>query len=272
MIPRNDLWIVSSHFKEDVSWLNNSGFPFVVVSKGEELPNVREFHAVPNRGCEFGSYIWFILNYWDRLPERVAFVHGHETSYHQQLPVLEAIDIFRNREFCGLNGEFSVAMHRLDHDHVWFGPHFSDMWKMLGLGCVSAPPTMVAMQPGTQCVVSRDLIRLRGRNFWEGVFSVLMMHEHHYHFALVLEIAWHMIFGNSPIDPSCLVDEFNHFFGSRELSALMAHPGRAWNSRMGPVVEFHAPECRMEWISTCMEIFRRFSGNSVDLAPYIAYN
>lgn len=272
MTPWNDVWLVSSHFKEDVSWLSRSGVPFVVVSKGEEKPNVAEFHCVPNRGAEFGSYVWFVLNYWDNLPDKVAFVHGHETAYHQQFSILESLALFGDREFHGLNGDFSVAMHRLDREHVWFGDHFPQMWNYLGLSSVSPPPLAAVIQPGTQSVVSRELIMRRGRSFWENIMSALLSHPRHYHLALVLEIAWQMIFGVGSVNPSCRVLEFEQFFVLRNLSVLIAHPGRAWNSLMGPVVNFEPPPTKGEWVFRCLEIFRRFSGNSVDSEPYIDYN
>lgn len=36
-----------------------------------------------NKGDEVASYLRFIVDYWDTLPEYTAFVHGHDVSWHQ---------------------------------------------------------------------------------------------------------------------------------------------------------------------------------------------
>lgn len=244
--------IVSSHFKEDVSWLEDFELPYLVVSKGHEYPNVRNFCVIPNRGLEFGSYVWYLLNNWDHLPERVLFVHGHLNSYHQQMPMDESIRIFSTSGFASLNGDFSLAIHRLRGEHPWFGLNFVEMWRFLGLDFARPCPDVCAIPPCTQSLVSRDLILSFGKPFWDRIFQSLMSHDAHYHLALVMEIAWPTIFGfnSSPIE------EFHSFFDDRGLSILIAHPKEAWNSSMPSTVKFDVPDSRDSWISCCMEIFR----------------
>lgn len=253
------LKVVSSHFKEDVSWLQHLSFPYLVVSKGEENPNVRNFAVVPNRGLEFGSYLWYLLNDWDNLPEKIAFIHGHRDSYHQQYLIPDALKIFEKSEFAGLNGELSFAMHRLDGEHPWFNRHFPTMWKFLGLDYVRSVPKIAIFQPSTQCVISRNLLKSRGKLFWEKLFNALTSHEAHRHLSLVLEIAWPLIFGMNPENNPYVVEEFRYFFEQRRLPVLIAHPKEAWNSSMSNTVKFDVPDSRKSWISTCSEIFQEFS-------------
>lgn len=244
--------IVSSHFEEDVSWLDDLGLPYLVVSKGRRRPNVRNFCTIPNRGLEFGSYVWYILASWDHLPESVHFIHGHLDSYHQQMPMDESIRVFSGPEFASLNGEFSLAIHRLRGEHPWFGSYFHEMWRFLGLDFVHSCPDVCAITPCTQSSVSRELIKSLGKPFWERVFHSLMSHEAHCHLALVLEIAWPTIFGSD----SRSVDEFRFLFDDRGLSILIAHPKEAWNSSMLNTVKFQVPGSRDSWVSCCMEIFQ----------------
>lgn len=247
--------IVSSHFNEDVSWLNGLGHPYWVVSKGQNRPSVKNFNTIPNRGLEFSSYLWFLLNNWDNLPERIAFIHGHKDSYHQQHSMDHALRNLKNSDFSYLNGDFSLAIHRLDSSHPWFNGHFFEMWSYLGLDSVYAPPDHALIRPSTQCLIARDFLKSRGRRFWEHIFNCLMSHESHYHLALVLEIAWPFIFNLLPQNQH--FQEFTSFFERQNLSILIAHPKEAWNSSMNNKVIFEVPESRIAWVSRCMEIFSK---------------
>lgn len=254
-----DPFVVSSHFKDDVAWLEDSGFSYLVVSKGHEVARVRNLAVVPNRGMEFGSYIWYVLNYWDRLPDKIAFIHGHISSYHQQHPTDDAIKIFGGADFAPLNGDFSAAIHRLNGDHPWFGRHFSDMWDFIGLNYVRPAPKVATIQPGTQTVVSRGLIESVGRPFWDKAFHRMVGHDAHRMLALVMEIAWPMIFGHDPEDNPHSVEEFRSFFELEDISILIANPEMAWNSSMNNSVAFGRQDSKKGWISSCMDAFRNYS-------------
>jgi len=255
----SDLFVVSSHFKEDVSWLDKSGFSYLVVSKGQEPAGVKNFVLVPNRGMEFGSYIWYLLNFWDSLPEKMAFVHGHMHSYHQQTPIDEAIKKCGNSDFFPLNGDLSSAIHRLSENHPWFGRNFPDMWNFLGLDHIRPAPHLVAIQPGTQTVVSRNLVKSLGKRFWGGVFRRIVEHESHRMLALVMEVAWPMIFGKNPEDNEWAIPGFMSFSQNCGVSVLIANPGLVWNSSMNHTVSFDPPGTRDEWISRCLLAFENYS-------------
>jgi hypothetical protein len=158
-----DIWVVASQFKEDVDWLKESDFPVVLISKNQGFDDSSFFacHSIPNRGMEFGSYLWFICNYWDSMPEKVAFIHGHESAYHQSIPIFDSIKMFSDLDFHGLNGPRYSACHYFFEGlrHPWFLHGFSEMWSFLGLSDICVPPKRVVCQGGTQCIVGRDRIK-----------------------------------------------------------------------------------------------------------------
>jgi hypothetical protein len=248
--------IVSSHFNEDVSWLEKFGYPYWVVSKSKVHPRVNNFNTIPNQGLEFSSYLWFLLNNWDNLPDSIAFIHGHKDSYHQQESMDFVLKNLIKSDFCYLNGDFSVAIHCLNAKHPWFNQYFSEMWSYLGLDSVCSAPNFAIVKPSTQCLISRDFLKSRGRQFWERIFSCLMSHQSHYQLALVLEIAWPFIFDTHPDHQQ--FQKFKSFFDREDLSILIAHPKEAWNSSMKIKVMFDVPESRSMWVSHCIEIFSKF--------------
>jgi hypothetical protein len=80
--------VVISHFGEDLSHLASLVEPNVIVytrnppDPASALPGV-SFRIVPNHGAEALPFVQYIVETFDHLPDRVAFVHAHNTSWHQ---------------------------------------------------------------------------------------------------------------------------------------------------------------------------------------------
>lgn len=99
--------IVTSHWKEDLNWLKKSKYPVVLIDhEGSDPPAIEPTSIIPNRGNESSSYIRYIIDNWDNLPDYVAFIHGHETSHHQKHRehMLNLIDRAQRSSFVTLNG------------------------------------------------------------------------------------------------------------------------------------------------------------------------
>jgi hypothetical protein len=57
------------------------------------------------------SFLKYIVENYDRLPERIAFIHGHEETHHQRYPghILQAIDDARiDSDFINLNNDIHL--------------------------------------------------------------------------------------------------------------------------------------------------------------------
>jgi hypothetical protein len=77
--------ICTSHYNENLKWLEDSPWPVTVVHKEGGEPFSEQFiqFTIPNTGFEVSSYVSYIINRYDTLPYHVAFIHGHETAQHQ---------------------------------------------------------------------------------------------------------------------------------------------------------------------------------------------
>jgi hypothetical protein len=94
----NDTVIVTSHFSEKLDWLVNYKKLFkdiIVCDKigsekmSEDILNNLNCHSCPkieNTGREATAYLNYIISNYDNLPENIAFIHGHETAWHQKSP------------------------------------------------------------------------------------------------------------------------------------------------------------------------------------------
>jgi hypothetical protein len=126
-----DAFIVSSHFQEDVRWLENYIFPVVLVSKDGgnystlNYDRYHNVHRAPNKLRESGAYLWFIINYWNNLPNKMFFIHGHEISHHQKLPIDKAIEKYSDCLFQDFNNYETyhfVLSEQQRSDPLWSNP------------------------------------------------------------------------------------------------------------------------------------------------------
>lgn len=67
-----------AHYCEDLEWTKKLSIPYTVISNKGITPD-----TPPNKGREASAYLKFIIDNYDKMPEYVFFVHGHETSWHQ---------------------------------------------------------------------------------------------------------------------------------------------------------------------------------------------
>lgn len=203
------LEIVSCHYKEDLRWLENSPYPVHVIGKeggGTAELNRSSFasiEVVPNFGHESSSYLRYMFREYENLPDRAAFIHGHETAHHQRIPILEGIEKFGHLPFVDLNRTINVHMITRPESDLRYG----FMWdEIIGPETGTRMPLYVNFRLGGQFVVSRELIRSRPRDFYARAYSrtMEMCSENpglSKYLAMFFETFWHLIFGaESPIE------------------------------------------------------------------------
>lgn len=97
------LEIVTNHWKDDLEWLTKTPYKVVVVSKEGADPQSHfvPTWVIPNKGREASSYLKYIVERYDSLPDNVAFIHGHENAWHQlhDRPLLDIIHAARIETF-----------------------------------------------------------------------------------------------------------------------------------------------------------------------------
>ena len=190
--------IVTSHWGEDLRWLGRAKFPVTVLSKIGAPKSTAPFQAtarLPNSGREASAYLAYIVANYDDLPEFVAFLHGHESAWHQKAgPILKQLDTLATRldtvRFHTLNRCFTKVWDAADESYAamqqyWpkvFAPWLGPMPKQLCYDCCA------------QFVVSRDAIRQRplaAYKAWLAFTQDPAVRKTEYMF----EYTWHLIFG-----------------------------------------------------------------------------
>lgn len=200
--------IVSSHFNEDLQWLENSPYPVHIVAKQGCVPVKKEKFSsvdiIPNFANETGSYLWYILNNYDNLPEKIVFIHGHEHAFHQRIPVFQSIELYKEFDFVDIN--------RHTNYYVWIVPdsEYHLLWDRLLSPFFGQVPKVINFRGHAQFIVSKELILNKSKEFWkflyEQTFQLCQNNEElSKKIAIFYENIWHIIFGKeSPM--------FNDYF------------------------------------------------------------
>jgi hypothetical protein len=198
--------IVSCHFMEDLGWLEASPYPVHIVGKdgGDSSRYEGKFASIdviPNFAKEAGSYLWYIVNNYEKLPERISFIHGHEFSRHQKVPIFEAMRLYENIPFVDLNRSTNFYCIVLNDSSY----PYKKLWLTL-LGPFLGPcPNVINFRGMAQFSVSRDLVLSRPKEFWVHLYdktrSVCVDDKQSFIVACFYEAVWHFIFGmESPLD------------------------------------------------------------------------
>jgi hypothetical protein len=191
----SELVIVTAHFKEDLDWLRQSGLPLVICSK-DNAPFQRDADPrcmLPNRGREASSFLKFITTFYEVLPQRVAFVHGHEYAWHQRFEMISAIRCAKkDKPFVSLNVIFMNDRNMSNPTFIGIKHLWDDHFKpFLNIDF----PERVFHDCCAQFVVSREAIRRIPKQAYEHWLQLLLQTPNDSVLSVQFEYLWHIIFG-----------------------------------------------------------------------------
>ena len=193
--------ICTCHYKEDLTWLlEGSQWPVTVVHKEGGDPvtlSKGTLWTIPNVGVEATAYLWYIIQRYETLPDHVAFIHGHETSHHQQggRPLLEMIRDAQVHKynFVPLNNFwYCIQLQGALRNYI-------QVYKNLELDT----PENFIVCGSAQFIVSRYRILARRKAYYEKLYERITSRE----IGNALEYVWHHIFG----EPWVHVPRDDHF-------------------------------------------------------------
>ena len=180
--------VVSSHFGEDLCWLKKCPWKVIVISHKGFHPQkcIQPTQVIPNKGREASSYLKYIVDNYDRLPDHVMFIHGHEHAWHQYhkkslFDVVHLGDYFPLNSFWTNTDEHKEKIKK--HWHViepWVGPQ---------------PDELGFLDGSAQFIVSKERIRRHPKEVYKTWYHTIMTSPDDFELAVVFEYTWHYIFG-----------------------------------------------------------------------------
>ena len=222
------LKIVLSKYKEDVDWVKILKTPYTIYSKIEGENN----YIKDIDGTEASTYLYHIIQNYDKLDEWTLFAHAHETHWHHPTSILNSVNIdidqMKNKgiHFFSINHRVEgdkkpVMVHKDKHKlfPVELTPSeyqtvFKDMFGIEEYNRVCKPGKSIDQQSHPNCAqffVHRSRILNRPKNFYERCFKILQDEDHllsrwydrpnpayfkkRHIGGFYLEAVWHYIFG-----------------------------------------------------------------------------
>jgi len=209
-----ELVIVTSHYKEDLTWLKKVRWPVIVIDKEGADPTCFPVETViPNQGREASSYLRYIIDHYESLPRWIACIHGHETAWHQKRPysMIDMLNhvMLRDGMFESLNGHFSlVPSSSGKHDIIQVNKHWNLIRDIVG----DIPENDGVTDAGAQFIVSRDRILKHSKETYQRWYDALMNEKTlersdiictdqkarctvDYELGAFFEYTWHVVFG-----------------------------------------------------------------------------
>jgi hypothetical protein len=198
---RPSLVIVTSHFQEDLTWLHQSSWPVVVVSKfGANPAAIPVLAHIPNSGADASAYLYYIVTHYNRLPDHVAFIHGHEEAWHMKAGgILEQLSSLPLR---------SNMYHTLNNCYIYdwkAGNNFYDalakVWPVYFQKWLGDLPPFLLHDCCAQFVVSRDRILGRPLEAYQSWFELTQDTSLPAKLsAYFFEYTWHLIMGEPAVN------------------------------------------------------------------------
>ena len=232
-VAPKSFYIVSSHWNEDVNWLTSMGVPYSICDKAgnPKYAGTGDCDVPANKGRECSAYLQWIVSHYDNLPDRIAFIHGHEAAWHQQEKSLKDVLLLaRDRlegetKYTSLNDmtlclwrncprRYNLMCDTAKRSRVlpfWdelIAPHLNDEW-----------PTQTCCTAWNDCcaqfIVTKELILRHPKSTYERMLHSLLQQPNDVEMCFAFETVWHAIFGEklcADWDRDCPID---HTIGAR---------------------------------------------------------
>ena len=145
--------LIVAHHEESVAWTldiptSPAGSNFIVVIYSDTASGPGYRLVPPGRGKEARAYFTAIVDHYDRLPDAMAFIHGHPYSWHTWAGTGNNVgNTWRMAHLTWPVNEYYVSLsvrcgrsclHLQDEQH-WRNPHFKCMKVAHRAGSSPAP-------------------------------------------------------------------------------------------------------------------------------------
>jgi hypothetical protein len=165
----NNYHIISAKYNKNVNFLNEIAINKTVIQKNE---------VVPNKANEALSYLFYIINNYENLPENMIFIHDENESWHHTGKITEKIyEWIKEYENQGSTYyEFNNMEIAKDLDLYKNNSVFKNFWDTIMKDNIGDYET-VQPEKGKCCaqfIVSKNNILLHSKNFYENYYNWLI--------------------------------------------------------------------------------------------------
>lgn len=177
---KKKLFVIISRYQEDIKWINNYDFDYIIYNKGEKLDNYNQ-KQISNFGGNQYDIASFIWENYDKLPSIIAFVQGNPYDHCVPGRFNELIknDCFtplfgdtnypngeyhENNDNWYINGEFNShkPLSKFSNFDEYMGYLFEDYSHL----------DKIIFPPGSQFIVEKERCLFYSKKFWKKLMDV----------------------------------------------------------------------------------------------------
>ncbi len=197
--------VLISHYNSNIDWLEKLQVPYVVYSKSLRNNNFIDF----NKGQEVPMYLKFIIDWYDKLPDKILFYHDHLHSPHQDF---DSVFIINNVNW-ELDEFFSVNKREWYHtiqENCPIEPMginwVNDNWDIFNKHLTKQD--RYSFYCGAQFVIDKKLILNYEKSFYESLYEwIKTSNLSNYITSRIFEYTWHYIFTKNPIEKKYKIED-----------------------------------------------------------------
>jgi hypothetical protein len=191
--------LIIAHYNEDLVWLDKINIPKIIYSKTN-----KKYNLVPgNKGQEIPCFLKYIIDFYDNLPDKTLFLHGHRMSGHQDFNTDSVIPVLN----WNLDSFFSINKRDWYQEiskTVYFDEGAYDVWLKQNWYMFEEYlpfPECLKFYSGAQFVVNKELITQYPISFYKKLYNWIQTTElTNFITSRIFEYTWHYIFTKNPIE------------------------------------------------------------------------
>jgi hypothetical protein len=191
----SNIEVVVAHYNEDLEWTKNIKYKCNIISKSGIV-----IETPPNKGNEASSYLQYIIQNYECLPDITIFVHGHRSDWHHIENMDEKINNleFLYDDYYNINdGNVNRLIDEPESLNV-MSYRMPDIEKILDL---EIDINKIGYKQSAQFYVTKNSILSNDKTVYIKLYTYLMESKvSSYWTSRVFEFIWHFIFTKNIID------------------------------------------------------------------------
>jgi len=177
-----NLVVVICHFQEDLTWVKDLNYPYIVYNKNPKNNDKFELNF-PNVGYDAIVYFDYIIKNYDNLPDFVCFTQDNPFDHCPSF--LDKVNNFNT----------DLKYYPLGITYVRDGEDIINQSKEYAKINNIEVTMMIKFIAGTQSILSKELILNNPKEFYEKLQSTITKTEIVSHNNWMIEYLWPSMFG-----------------------------------------------------------------------------
>lgn len=183
--------LIISRYNEDISWIKNYPYDYIIYNKGDKMSDEYNHIDVDNIGNNQRDIFQFIYDNYDNLPDVMAFVQGNVYEHCNQIKFDKIIgnntftslesyeDIVINSAqkldssggYMEINNSWYINAHNASRGQSCLYDSFDSFMHGIFTNYIKSDWNRFA--PGSQYIITKEIAKFYSRNFWKFLMDIL---------------------------------------------------------------------------------------------------